>query len=1247
MISQRFCRFTARGLAGVLALLLAVPAMRAQQVAAVPEGAVDLGAVPAAMQVSVRLYLQPDAARVAALDAFLVDVQDVRSPAFRQWLKPAEFGARFGADAGALAQVRAFAESRGLSVAGASGLRVTLAGTATQMEAAFAPGLHAFATASARAMANTAVPVMPAALAARVVATGGFDTLTPDLTEQLGDAVDGNTLRVVALKSSVCVKDVSAAEQAAFALEAKQAAAQGITVLATSGCAGGASFPAALAEVTAIAVVPAPAEAPLASEARPAWQWAPGLPDDGLRHSPDFTAADVSALTQTLDAIAASLPVQADGSAARLGNINAVLYAMAVIPTVFAQPDDSPAGTWEPATGLGVVDLVALAKYFPRVTGMLAVFVSGSATNYAPTHGQATTLMSSVSDISGQGGGVVPTGTVTFATITGVTVGTAPLVNGTATLTTKALPGGSVDVIASYGGDATYAPGQGYGPYLSVQGEPTSLSAAVAGSVPVGGTISVTVTATSTSGVGTPSGSISIAPQGIANTGTYTAHLTGSNGTATATVTFPATQAGTIALLVSCISADASFTCYSPVRATVLVSQLASTLSFTVSPNPVVTGSTTNFVGTVTGAAAPAPSPTGNVSFYDSGNPLGMVALVNGTATYSTALLTAGTHAFTASYAGDVNYLASNAASPGTAALVPTTTALTVSPNPPVSGSTTTLTATLGYASSGAAATGTVQFYEDGVLLGTGAVNGSGVATYTSTAISGATPHSFYAAYLGDTVYATSLSAAVIVGTTVTPVVLTVTPAASAMYSNPVTAMVSLSGVATTTGAGPAGSVVFTVAPASAGSTVLPLTQTVAIAPVSMTAGSASYVFAAPPPGTYTVTAACTGTNFSCATAAATAPLVTLKGSTMTTVTATPATVIAGQSTTLTATIVALSPLATAADFTGTVTFYNAGVSLGMGTLTAGQATLPVALTSATGNVITAVYSGDADWSASTSPALTLLPFTVPTTATLTASVASVLQGNNVVFSVAVADAPGTTVPPAGTVTFVDQYNGQTVPLGTVALAANGQYAAVAQLSTTGLFHGLHTVTATYAGNATLGTSSSSVTVNVTDYSIVFSPAALTLAQGASGTAALTVTSLNGFTGTVSLACTPPAGTATTCSFSSATVGANGSSTLTIGTTAPHAAETQQARLEGVGFGVSIAAVLGFMLLPRRRRPALLAVLVLCGLVGAAGCGSSTSAPPALTGGSPLGTQTFTVVSSGADGVSTTRHNVQFQVTIQ
>src|SRR3954464_12668888 len=104
MTSRRFCRIAASGLACVLALLLALPAMRAQQAAMAPADAVDLGVASAATRVNVRLYLQPDAPRVGALGDFLADVQDVRSPGFRHWLKPEEFGARFGLAADAPAR---------------------------------------------------------------------------------------------------------------------------------------------------------------------------------------------------------------------------------------------------------------------------------------------------------------------------------------------------------------------------------------------------------------------------------------------------------------------------------------------------------------------------------------------------------------------------------------------------------------------------------------------------------------------------------------------------------------------------------------------------------------------------------------------------------------------------------------------------------------------------------------------------------------------------------------------------------------------------------------------------------------------------------------------------------------------------------------------------------------------------------------------------------------------------------------
>jgi hypothetical protein len=243
--------------------------------------------------------------------------------------------------------------------------------------------------------------------------------------------------------------------------------------------------------------------------------------------------------------------------------------------------------------------------------------------------------------------------------------------------------------------------------------------------------------------------------------------------------------------------------------------------------------------------------------------------------------------------------------------------------------------------------------------------------------------------------------------------------------------------------------------------------------------------------------------------------------------------------------------------------------------------------------------------------------------------------------------APGT---PAGLVTFYDNFNGQSIPLGTASLSASGPYVAIAQLSTTGLFHGLHTVTAIYAGNTAFATSTSTLTVNISDYSVTFNPSSLSLTQGAGASATVTITPLNGFAGTVALACTPPPGTLTTCSFSPASVSVGGVSTLTIGTTAANNVSVRRAGVGELGFGASIVAVLGCLLFPRHRRPALLALIALCGLLGAAGCGNGGSATPDGgngTSGSPLGTQLFTIVSAGSDGVTTNRHDVQFQVTIQ
>lgn len=67
-------------------------------------------------------------------------------------------------------------------------------------------------------------------------------------------------------------------------------------------------------------------------------------------------------------------------------------------------------------------------------------------------------------------------------------------------------------------------------------------------------------------------------------------------------------------------------------------------------------------------------------------------------------------------------------------ATVATTTALTVAPNPAVFGQSITFTATVTPAPTGTPG-GTVSFYSGSTLLGTGDVNSSGVAAFTSTSL--------------------------------------------------------------------------------------------------------------------------------------------------------------------------------------------------------------------------------------------------------------------------------------------------------------------------------------------------------------------------------------------------------------------------------------------------------------------------------------------------------------------------------
>ena len=185
-------------------------------------------------------------------------------------------------------------------------------------------------------------------------------------------------------------------------------------------------------------------------------------------------------------------------------------------------------------------------------------------------------------------------------------------------------------------------------------------------------------------------------------------------------------------------------------------------VTLTAAPNVVTAGQSVTVSVTVTGGGG---LPTGSVTLLDGVANLAVIALnSSGTGAWTSMSLTAGAHTLTATYAGDSNYL--NATSnitvltvqPIVVQPVVSTIALSATPNAATPGQLVTLTANV--SGGGKIATGTVQFLDGGVSLGSGTLNGAGVASYSTTGL-GNGVHALTAAYAGDATYSGSASAQV------------------------------------------------------------------------------------------------------------------------------------------------------------------------------------------------------------------------------------------------------------------------------------------------------------------------------------------------------------------------------------------------------------------------------------------------------------------------------------------------------
>jgi hypothetical protein len=89
----------------------------------------------------------------------------------------------------------------------------------------------------------------------------------------------------------------------------------------------------------------------------------------------------------------------------------------------------------------------------------------------------------------------------------------------------------------------------------------------------------------------------------------------------------------------------------SPVTLTVTTGKQNTTTSLSGSTDMITSGQSLVLVATVTPATA-----TGDVQFADFGNPIAIVALINGTATFRVSSLSIGSHSLSAAYMGDANF---------------------------------------------------------------------------------------------------------------------------------------------------------------------------------------------------------------------------------------------------------------------------------------------------------------------------------------------------------------------------------------------------------------------------------------------------------------------------------------------------------------------------------------------------------------------------------------------------------------
>lgn len=816
------------------------------------------------------------------------------------------------------------------------------------------------------------------------------------------------------------------------------------------------------------------------------------------------------------------------------------------------------------------------------------------------SYGASATLTATVT-----GNGGTPGGSVAF--MDGATsLGSRTLsATGTASLPISTLGLGSHTLTAVYSGDTADTASTSSPTVITVLQASPSLSILSSSNPSVAG-LPVGFTATLANAGGAPTGTVTW-KDGATVLGSS---AVGAAGTATFSATSLIVGQHTIT---ATYSGDADNAAAASAPLAQVVQQATSTTALVSSGSPALFGKAVNLTATVTGTGN---APTGTVAFQDGATLLGSSPLgANGSATLADSTLSMGGHAIVAIYSGDANHAASRSAALSQQIQQSTAVSLASSANPAYAKSSVQFTASVKGAQN-AQTTGVVTFQDGTSILGTGSVNGAGIATF-STATLSVGQHEITASYGGDSSSQASASSALVQTIQIASTSVTLASSANpAVSGTPITFSSSVTGQ----GGAPQGTI-----------TLMDGANALGMATLN-SAGSAIYATSTLAPGLHAITAVYSGDANNVPSKSPVIEQSVLQN--------TVATLLSSQNPSPT-----LNPIiitATVANHgsqppSGAVSFTDGGASLGSVPLDAGgHAVLALPSLAAGQHSILAAYSGDAQNFASTSVALMEMVQLRPTTTDLTASSTSLSGGQQV------------------TLISVIRSNGPVAPTGTVAFSSGTQSLGSSPVDSTGVAtvtiippSNTSSLIATYSGDsAYAGSASVPTPIVVTaakEFTLSLSQNSIAVQTMQHSTVNLTLASVSGFSDMLSLGCLGlPKGT--TCTFAKDQIAlpANGSQTvsLTIDTATPLGAGAQASNSPAAGpstGGASRPLVLacflpGGLLLGLlgwkargRMKPlaCLLLLFVVAGLTfGLSGCGSLQ------VNGTPPGSYSFQVTAA-------------------